>query len=117
MSIDTIVYEQKNDLCRIAMLEKGRLCEYEQFNNNGVVEGNIYLGKIVGKTELANGKTGYFVDINDTQSAFLNAEEYGHDSNLAVGQSVVVQVQQEARAEKGAKVVRSVQFVGQNICY
>ena len=117
MSIDTIVYEQKNDLCRIAMLENGRLCEYEQFNNNGVVEGNIYLGKIVGKTDLANGKTGYFVDINDTQSAFLNAEEYGHDSNLAVGQSVVVQVLQEARAEKGAKVVRSVQFVGQNICY
>ncbi len=117
MSIDTIVYEQKNGLSRIAQLEKGRLCEYEQFNENGISEGNVYLGKITGKTELAHGKTGLFVDIGDKQPAFLNEEEYGHEANLTVGQSVVVQVQQEARAEKGAKLVRSVQFVGQNICY
>ena len=117
MSIDTIIYEQKNGQSQIAMLSQGRLCEYEQFNDNGVCEGNIYLGKITGKTELVNGKTGYFVDINDTRPAFLNGDEYGHDANLTEGQSVVVQVQQEARAEKGAKVVRSVQFVGQNICY
>lgn len=117
MSIDTIVYEQKNGQSRIAMLAQGRLCEYEQFNDSGVCEGNIYLGKITGKTELANGKTGFFVDISDTRPAFLNEDEYGHEANLNVGQSVVVQVQQEARAEKGAKVVRSVQFVGQNICY
>lgn len=117
MSIDTIVYEQKNGLNKIAMLSEGKLCEYEQFKDNGVLEGNIYLGKITGKTELANGKVGFFVDINDVVPAFLNQEEYGHEANLNVGQSVVVQVQQEARAEKGAKVVRSVQFVGQNICY
>ena len=117
MSIDTIVYENKNGLNRIAVLENGKLCEYEQFKDNGVVEGNIYLGKIVGKTETTHGHTAFFVDINDAQPAFLNAEEYGHDANLTEGQSVVVQVQQEARAEKGAKVVRSIQFVGQNICY
>lgn len=117
MSIDTIVYEQKSGQSRIALLEDGRLCEYEQFNDAGVCEGNIYLGKITGKTELANGKAGFFVDISDTRPAFLNEDEYGHEANLNVGQSVVVQVQQEARAEKGAKVVRSVQFVGQNICY
>ena len=117
MSIDTIVYDQKEGICRIAQLEKGRLCAYEQFKDNGICEGNIYLGKISGKTELANGKSGLFVEIGDTQPAFLNEDEYGHEANLTVGQSVVVQVQQEARAEKGAKVVRSVQFVGQNICY
>lgn len=117
MSIDTIVYEQKDGQSKIAMLDDGKLCEYEQFNDNGVCEGNIYLGKISGKTELANGRLGYFVDIQDNQPAFLNAEEYGHEANLTIGQSVVVQVQQEARAEKNAKVVRSIQFVGQNICY
>ena len=117
MSIDTIVYEQKNGLNKIAVLDSGKLCEYEQFRENGVMEGNVYLGKITGKTELANGKVGFFVDINDSVPAFLNQDEYGHEANLTVGQSVVVQVQQEARAEKGAKVVRSIQFVGQNICY
>ena len=117
MSVDTIVYEQKNGLSKIALLEKGSLSEYEQFKDNGVCEGNVYLGKITGKAELVNGKFGYFVDISDEREAFLNGEEYGHDANLNVGQSVVVQVQQEARGEKGAKVVRSIQFVGQNICY
>ncbi|MBR1605004.1 MAG: ribonuclease E/G [Alphaproteobacteria bacterium] len=117
MSIDTIIYEHKNGICKIAQMGQGRLCSYEQFKDEGICEGNIYLGQISGKTELANGRTGLFVEIGDTKPAFLNENEYGHEANLTVGQSVVVQVQQEARAEKGAKVVRSVQFVGQNICY
>ena len=117
MSIDTIVYEQKDGLNQIALLKDSGLVEYMQFSDNGIAEGNVYLGKIVGKTELANGKVGYFVDISDRQPAFLNGDEYGHDASLTEGQSVVVQVLQEARGEKGAKVVRSVQFVGQNICY
>lgn len=117
MSTDTIVYEQKDGKSRIALLENGRLCELEYICDNGAAEGNIYLGKITGKVELANGRNGFFVDINDASPAFLNGDEYGQEANLTVGQSVVVQVQQEARGEKGAKVVRSVQFVGQNICY
>ena len=117
MSVDTIVYEQKDGKSKIALLENGKLAEIEFVNDNGVAEGNIYLGKIISKVALANGKNGFFVDINDSRPAFLNEGEYGHDANLTEGQSVVVQVQQEARAEKGAKLVRSVQFVGQNICY
>ena len=117
MSVDTIVYEQKDGKSKIALLENGKLAEIEFVNDTGVAEGNIYLGKIISKVALANGKNGFFVDINDSRPAFLNEGEYGHDANLTEGQSVVVQVQQEARAEKGAKLVRSVQFVGQNICY
>lgn len=117
MSIDTIVYEQKDGKSKIALLENGKLAEIEFVNDTGVAEGNIYLGKIISKVALANGKNGFLVDINDSRPAFLNEGEYGHEANLTEGQSVVVQVQQEARAEKGAKLVRSVQFVGQNICY
>lgn len=117
MSIDTILYDQKGNNGRIALLEGGRLKELEFVKNDGVAEGNIYLGRIVSKVDLANGKEGFFVEIGDVRPAFLNVDEYGHDTGLNVGQSVVVQVQQEARAEKGARVVRSVQFVGQNICY
>jgi len=117
MSVYTIVYEQKEGKSRIALLENGRLSEIEFVNDSGVTEGNIYLGKIISKVNLANGKRGFLVDVNDDRPAFLNEGEYGQESNLCEGQSVVVQVQQEAREEKGAKVVRSVQFVGQNICY
>ena len=117
MSGSVIAYEQKNGQIRIALLEDGKLAELEFANDGGVAEGNIYLGKIAGKVDLANGKSGFFVEIGDSRPAFLNGEEYGHEANLNVGQSVVVQVQQEARGEKGAKVVRSVQFVGQNVCY
>ncbi len=117
MSIDVILYDQKGNNGRIALLKEGRLKELEFVKENGVAEGNIYLGRIVSKVDLANGKEGFFVEIGDARPAFLNVDEYGHDAGLTIGQSVVVQVQQEARAEKGARLVRSVQFVGQNICY
>ena len=110
MSADTIVYEHKDGRSRIALLEDGRLAELEFVNYSGVAEGNIYLGKIISKVNLANGKRGFFVDINDVRPAFLNEGEYGQESNLCEGQSVVVQVQQEAREEKGAKVVYAETF-------
>jgi len=117
MSVDVIVYEQKDNKNKIALLSAGRLRELDITNEGGVAEGSVYLGKILTKVNLANGKRGFLVDISDKQPAFLNEGEYGQEANLTEGQSVVVQVQQEARAEKGAKVVRSIQFVGQNICY
>ena len=118
MSIDTIVYEKNNTAVRIAFMEKGDVRELEFFNENAAAEGNIYLGKITRKIELANNRVGFFIDINDGQDAFLNADEFGlKEVNYTEGQSIVIQVAQEKRAEKGAKVVRAVQFVGDNIVY
>ena len=63
-------------------------------------------------------KVGFFVDIADGKDAFLNAEEAGlNEANMTEGQSLVVQVAQEQRAEKGAKVVRSIQIVGPHLVY
>ena len=81
MSIDTILYYQVNNQSKIAMLDNGRLCEYEQFNIDGVAEGNIYLGKISGKTDLANGKVGYFVDIDGYYLEIITY--YGFDYDYA----------------------------------
>lgn len=118
MSIDTIIYEKKNSSVRLALMEQGNLRELEFANENTAAEGNIYLGKITRKIELAHDKVGFFVDINDGRDAFLNAEELGlKDVNYTEGQSIVVQVTQEKRAEKGAKVIRALQFVGDNIVY
>lgn len=118
MSIDTIVYEKHNSAATLALMEDGNLLELIFANENAAAEGNIYLGRITRKIELAHDKVGFFIDINDGHDAFLNAEEYGlKDVNYNEGQSIVVQVSQEKRAEKGAKVVRSIQFVGEHIVY
>ena len=116
--IDTIIYEENQNLSRTAMMEGGRLAELDIFDRNRAAEGDIYLSKIVHKLELANGKSGFFLDIGDGHDAFLNAEESGlNEANFTEGQSIVVQVSQEKRAEKGAKVIRALQFVGNYIVY
>ena len=118
MSIDTIVYESKNNATRIALLGNGELKELEIIEANRALEGNIYLAKVSKKVELANGKLGFFVDLGEGRDAFLNAEEYGLDElKICEGQSLVVQVAQEKRAEKGPKVTRALQFVGENLVY
>ena len=118
MTVDTIVYEQGKDLTTIALMGAGKLEEIEIIDNSKAAEGNIYLGKITHKLDLANGRKGYLVDIKDEKDAFFNADEYGMgDVDYTEGQSIVVQVSQERRAEKGAKVVRSLQFVGTYLVY
>ncbi len=118
MSIDTIIFEKYNSAVRLAEIENSELKELIFANENNASEGNIYLGKITKKIELAHDKVGFFIDINDGHDAFLNAEEYGlKEVNYTEGQSIVVQVAQEKRAEKGARVVRAIQFVGERIVY
>lgn len=113
-----LIFEQNNQNCRLAILNNGELAEVEFFDESRAHEGNIYLGRIVKKIELANGKTGYFLDIGDKRDAFINSEEPElEDLAAAEGQSVVVQVCQERRAEKGAKLTRALQFVGENLVY
>ena len=118
MLVNEIIYQQDIAQTRIALLNDGDLVGVEYFQPNGFLEGNIYLGKIIKKISLANDKTGYFVDINDSREAFINSEEPNLDELiLSEGQGVVVQISQEKRADKGAKVVRTLQFVGSYLVY
>lgn len=113
-----LIYEQNNRNCRLAILDNDVLREAEFYDQSRAHEGNIYLGKILKKIELANGKSGYFLDIGDSRDAFINGEEAElEDLNAAEGQSVVVQVCQEQRDEKGARLTRALQFVGENLVY
>lgn len=115
---DVIVYEQKTSQTRIALMNKGELCGLEIIEAGKALEGDIYLGKITKKIDLVHDKVGFFVDINDGRDAFLNAEESGLDeSKVTEGQSLVVQVSQERRAEKGARLSRALQFVGEYVVY
>ncbi len=118
MAVDTIVYEKRPGQTRIAGLKGGDLREIEILDANKAGEGNIYLGRITNKIDLANGKIGFFVNIGDSREAFINAEEPGLDElNATVGQDIIVQVAQEQRAEKGARLVRGIQLVGENLVY
>ena len=101
MKADTLVYEEKGDAARLAAIDEGRAVEFDFYNENHAGEGNVYLGKIVHKLDLANGNVGFLVDIGDGEEAFLNASEHDlKEVNMTEGQSVVVQVSQEKRAEK-----------------
>ena len=118
MKADTLVYERKGDNVRLAALDGGKMAELDVFAENKASEGNVYLGKITHKMDLANGHTGFMVNIGDSEDAFMNAYEQDlKEVNMTEGQSVVVQVTQEKRAEKGAKVVRNIQIVGTTLVY
>ena len=118
MAIDTIIYETDSESACLAAIDEGRLSEIEFVNRQQASEGSVYLGKIIQKLDLANDKVGYLVDIKDTKPAFINAWEFGLEELKATeGQSLVVQVAQEQRAEKGAKLTRNLQFAGANLVY
>lgn len=115
---DTIVYEKSGADACLAVLDEGKLREFEVFNENGAAEGNVYLGRIVKKVNLAEDKFGFMVNIGDDKEAFMSAQEKGLlEVNMTEGQCVVVQVAKEARSEKGAKLVRSLQIAGTYVVY
>ena len=118
MKAQRIVYDRNDEAFGIAVFDEKGLAEVDIYNENRAIEGNVYLGKIIKKINLANDKYGFLVDIGDGHEAFLNSYEPAlKEANMSEGQSVVVQVAQEKRAEKGAKVVRNVQLVGTYLVY
>lgn len=116
--IDTLVFEKKDALSAIALLGNGELKEIEFSDSSKVSEESIFLGKVTHKLDLANGKVGFLINIGDEQDAFLNTDEPGMDDDkITEGQSLVVQVTQERREEKGAKVIRSIKLAGRHLVY
>ena len=116
--LDKIVIEEKNNVKKIAGLYEGELKEFVLVNNEKTNEGNIYIGKIVKKINTANAKVGYFLNIGNGREVFLNAEEHLLEPlNASEGQDVIVQVTQEQRDEKGAKMTRFLQLAGVYLVY
>ena len=110
--LDTIVIEEKKNVKNIAGLHKGELREFVSFNSAKANEGDIFFGKITKKIATANSKTGYFVNIGN-QNVFINAQEKElEDLNANEGQDIILQITQEARAEKDARASRFLQFSG-----
>lgn len=118
MKAQKIVYDKNDEAFGIAVFDEKGLAEIDVYSESRAIEGNVYLGKIVKKINLANDRFGFLVDIGDGHEAFLNSYEPAlKEANMSEGQSVVVQVAQEKRAEKGAKVVRNLQLAGAYLVY
>lgn len=118
MKAQKIVYDRNDEAFGIAIFDDKGLMEIDIFDQTRALEGNVYLGRIVKKIKLADDKFGFMVNIGDGVEAFLNSYEPAlKEANMNEGQSVVVQVAQEKRAEKGAKVVRNIQLVGTYLVY
>lgn len=116
--LDELLVEEKNGVKRLAGFQNGKLCEFVILDEAKANEGNIYLGKICKKIQTANGKEGYFINIGGNRDAFINAEEKElEDLKAHEGQDVVVQVVQEQRAEKGARMARFLHLAGVNLVY
>lgn len=116
--LEEIVYQEKNGLKQVAGLCGGELREFVVQDDAKANEGNIYLGRITKKIQTVNGKEGYFVNIGMVREAFINAEESGlEDLKAHEGQDIVVQVVQEQRAEKGARLGRFLNFAGVYLVY
>ncbi len=115
--LDVIVAEEHENIKMVAGLNKGRLLELVVHDAAKANEGDVYLGKIVKKISTANGKNSYFVNIGK-RDVFINAHENElEDLDAHEGQDIVLQIAQEARAEKNARGLRFLQLAGDNIVF
>ena len=118
MKAEKIIFDRNEEAAGIAVFDETGLMEIDIYNENRALEGNVYLGRICKKISLANNHVGFMVNIGDGHGAFLNSYEPTlKEAGMSEGQSVVVQVVQEKRAEKGAKVVRNIQLAGTYLVY
>ena len=118
MKAEKIIFDRNDEAAGIAVFDETGLMEIDIYNDNRAIEGNVYLGRISKKISLANDRIGFMVNIGDGHEAFLNSYEPTlKEANMNEGQSVVVQVAQEKRAEKGAKVVRNIQLAKTYLVY
>ena len=114
--VDTIIYNKSIGETKIALLEDNKLVELHIDRDNKISEGVICLGRIGKKISLPNNSNAFFVDIGDVEPAFLPEKERRiADERLTEGMAVIVQVKQEARDDKGAKLTRVLSFAGDSL--
>lgn len=123
-----IIVNSTKEKNTIVFVENGKLLEkYEEYDGLQRIEGNIYLGKI---TDILPGMQAAFVDIGDTQNAFLHIKDilpkvsnktgnknedlnkYDIKDYVKIGMPVIVQVKKDKTGKKGAKVSTNLNISG-----
>ncbi len=98
---------------KLALLEDNKLDEiYIEREKEKEISGNIYKGKI--EDILNNGEI-IFVDIGSEKNAFLSFDNKKHIPKFNISDSLIVQVETEARDEKGARLTLDYSINGENL--
>ena len=98
---------------KLALLEDNKLEEiYIEREKEKEISGNIYKGKIV---DILNKGEIIFVDIGLEKNAFLSFENKKNISEFNISDSLIVQVETEARDEKGARLTLDYSINGENL--
>ena len=98
---------------KLALLEDNKLEEiYIEREKEKEISGNIYKGKIV---DILNKGEIIFVDIGLKKNAFLSFENKKNIPKFNISDSLIVQVETEARDEKGARLTLDYSINGENL--
>ena len=98
---------------KLALLEDDKLEEiYIEREKEKEISGNIYKGKIV---DILNKGEIIFVDIGLEKNAFLSFENKKNIPKFNISDSLIVQVETEARDEKGARLTLDYSINGENL--
>ena len=98
---------------KLALLEDNKLEEiYIEREKEKEISGNIYKGKIV---DILNKGEIIFVDIGLEKNAFLSFENKKNIPKFNISDSLIVQVETEARDEKGARLTLDYSINGENL--
>lgn len=101
-----IVMSVTKDETRMALLENGRLMEYILERDTGTnLVGSVYKGVV---SRVVRSIQAAFIDIGMDQNAFL----YMGDQPLTEGQSVLIQIDKDARGTKGPNATREITLPG-----
>ena len=98
---------------KLALLEDNKLEEiYIEREKEKEISGNIYKGKIV---DILNKGEIIFVDIGLEKNAFLSFENKKNIPEFNISDSLIVQVETEARDGKGARLTLDYSINGENL--
>ena len=98
---------------KLALLEDNKLDEiYIEREREKEISGNIYKGKII---DILNKGEIIFVDIGLEKNAFLSFENKKNIPKFNISDSLIVQVETEARDEKGARLTLDYSINGENL--
>ena len=98
---------------KLALLEDNKLEEiYSERDKEKEISGNIYKGKIV---DILNKGEIIFVDIGLEKNAFLSFENKKNIPKFNISDSLIVQVETEARDGKGARLTLDYSINGENL--
>ena len=98
---------------KIAITENGILSELIiERNEKNNIAGNIYKGKV---KNVLPGMQAVFVDVGQEKNAFLYTGDLNNDTNITVGQEIIVQIVKEAIGDKGPRVTTAISLAGRYV--